>query len=387
MTDTTHSTSLLETARLRCSQIRADHAALDAGRRVPEALARDLAAAGFFRIFLPAAYGGLDMSPLEGLAVFEELARADASVAWCVWNGNAYWTAPLLSGATTREIFSDPMVIVANSTQPRGRASLAADGYRVSGRWSLVSGCQLADWLHLACILYQDGTPLLLPSGAPRVQFLFCCAADCQILDTWSAGGLRGTGSHDVVVEDVFVPAHHASWFLDPPVLPEPRYRMPSWSREIPGAGAIALGIARGAMEALVELAGSKRPERSAHLLTDDPAAQARLAQAEGLMRSARLFLFEAVRELWEAVLAGEETSATLRAAVRLATNHAVTSAVQAVDLLYLTGGATSLYTGNPLERAFRDVHAITQHVAVHARVLENVGRVLVGREPDSPVF
>jgi alkylation response protein AidB-like acyl-CoA dehydrogenase len=139
--------------------------------------------------------------------------------------------------------------------------------------------------------------------------------------------------------------------------------------------------------EALVELAGGQRPERSSQPLAEDRGAQARLAQAEALVRSARLFLFEAVRELWDAVLAGEEATAMLRAAVHLATSHAVTSAAQAVDVVYLTGGASSLYTSGLVERAFRDVHAITQHIAVHPWVLDAAGRVRFGLEPESPIF
>jgi alkylation response protein AidB-like acyl-CoA dehydrogenase len=200
-------------------------------------------------------------------------------------------------------------------------------------------------------------------------------------------GGLRGTGSNDVVVHDVFVPEHHASSFTDAPILVDPRYRFPPLSRVIPGCGAIALGIARGALDALVELARVKRPERTTQTLSEDRGAQARVAQAEALVSSGRLFLFDAVARLWTDVVNGREPSVEGRVQVRLASCHAIANAVQAVDLVYLTGGATSLYTSFPLERGFRDVHAITQHLAVHPRVMEMVGRVLFGLEPETPVF
>lgn len=332
MVGTTMGTSLVALARTFRPRILAEREQIEAERRLTQALADALAEAGFFRISLPAAYGGLDLTPVESLEVFEELARADASVAWCVWNGNAYWTAPLLPKAAAREIFADPAVIIANSTQPKGQATVVEGGYRVQGRWSLVSGCQISGWLQLTCVVHEHGAPVLLPSGAPQFLLLFCRTADCEIIDTWTAGGLGGTGSHDVVARDVFVPQRYASWYLDPPVLPEARYRLPSFSREIPGVGALALGIARGAIEALVELGDAKRPERSAQLLAEDRGTAARLAQADALVRSARLLLFDAVQQLWEAVLAGEDATAPLRAAIRLATNHAVTSAVQAVD-------------------------------------------------------
>src|SRR5712691_11254008 len=147
MSDTTSATAMLETARSFRPRILAQRDAIEADRRLPDDLARDLAHAGFFRIFLPAVYGGLDLNPMAGIAVFEELARADASVAWCVWNGNTHWIAAQLSPEAARTIHADPNVITANSTRPSGQAHIVDGGYRLSGRWSLVSGCELAAWM------------------------------------------------------------------------------------------------------------------------------------------------------------------------------------------------------------------------------------------------
>ena len=343
--------------------------------------------AGFFRIFLPAAYGGHDLAPIEAAEIYEELARADASVAWCVWNGNVHWTTARLSRDVAATIFTNPDTVLANSTRPSGQAVVVEGGYRVSGRWSLVSGCQLSDWLILMCIVHETGQPRLTPSGAPDSRFMFCRTADCEIVDTWTTGGLRGTGSHDVVARDLFVEGRFASFFTDPVTLPGQRYQFPTTSRVTIGLGAIALGIARGALEALVELAVEKRHERTGQSVRNDRGAQTRLSQAEALVRAARLLLFDTISRLWDDVMAGNEATVERRAMVRLATCHAVTSAVQAVDLAYLTAGATALYASSPLERAFRDVHAITQHIGVHPRTLETVGRVLFGLDPDVPAL
>jgi len=249
MPDTGKGAALLETARTFRPRILEQRDLIEASRRLPEDLARELARAGFFRIFLPAAYGGLDLAPMEGLAVFEELARADASVAWCVWNGNTHWTAAQLSAEAARTIHADPDVITANSTRPSGQAHVVAGGYRVSGRWSLVSGCELAAWMVLWCVVHEEGKPRLTPSGAPELRFMLLPAAECEIIDTWTVGGLRGTGSHDVAAHDLFVPSTYGSGFFDPYVLPEPRYRVPAFCRVIPGLGAMALGIARTAID------------------------------------------------------------------------------------------------------------------------------------------
>ena len=377
---------LLEVARAFRPRILAEREHIESGRKLPVDLTRELAGAGCFRIFLPAAYGGLDLTPMEGMEVYEELARADASVAWCVWNGNVNWTTAQLSKEVAQRVFADPGMILANSTRPSGQAAVVEGGYRVSGRWSLVSGCQLSSWFILLCVVHENGTPRRTPSGAPESRFMLCPAADCEIVDTWTTGGLRGTGSHDVVVRDLFVPDRQASFYTDPFVLLGSRYRIPAISRVVPGLAAMALGVARNAIEVLVDLAVDKRHERTSQSLRDDRGAQTRIAQAEALVDSARLFLFDTVTRLWNEVMAGGEATMPARAQVRLASWHAVTSATQAVDLVYLTGGATSLYATCPLERAFRDVHAMTQHIAVHPRILETAGRVLFGLEPEVPL-
>jgi alkylation response protein AidB-like acyl-CoA dehydrogenase len=378
--------NLMEAARAVRPRILAQRERIEAGRRLPDDLVRELARAGFFRVFLPKAYGGLDLTPMAAMEVFEELARADASVAWCVWNGNTYWTTARWAKEVAQAIFGDPDAILANSTRPSGRAEVVEGGYRVSGRWSLVSGCQFSAWLLLMCVVHEDGKPRLMPSGTPELRFMLCPAADCEIVDTWTVSGLRGTGSHDVVVQDRFVPASYSSFYSDPFVLPDPRYRVPLASRIHPGLGAMALGIARSAIEALIELAGGKRHERTSQALTEDRGAQTRLAQAEALVCSARLFLFDTVERVWHHVVAGREAPVETRAQGRVAIWHAVTSACQAVDLVYLTAGATALYATCRIERAFRDVHAITQHIGVHPRSLETAGRVFFGLEPDIPL-
>ena len=387
MRDDDTNSALLEVARALRPRIIAERDRIEAARRIPEDIARDLAGAGFFRIFLPASYRGLDLTPMQGIEIFEELARADASVAWCVWNGNTHWTAAQLSPEAARAIHADPDVVTANSTRASGQAQFVAGGYRVSGRWSLVSGCELGTWMVLLCIVHQDGKPRLTPAGAPETRFMLLPAAECEIIDTWTVGGLRGTGSHDVVVRDRFVPGNYGSSFTDPYVLPEPRYRIPPFSRVIPGLGAMALGIARTAIDTLTEIAVEKTPQRTTQTLRENHGAQVRVSQAESLVRSARLFLFDSLDRLWSAVIAGREITMAARAQVRLAASHAVSSAVQAVDLLYVAAGASALYTSSPLERAFRDVHAITQHIGVHPRVLETTGRVLFGLEPDTPLL
>ncbi|HTR83837.1 MAG TPA: acyl-CoA dehydrogenase family protein [Reyranella sp.] len=379
--------ALLLAARRMRPAILAERERLEQARRLPPEFARELAAQGFFGMFLPGAYGGLDLDVVPGLAVLEELARADASVAWCVWNGNTHWVAAQLPAETMRALHGAPETITANSTRASGRAEQVAGGWRVDGRWSLVSGCELARWMVLLAVPHENGKPLLTPAGAPQTRFMVVPSASCEIVDTWTTGGLRGTGSHDVVLREAFVPAGHAAGFFDPLVLPDNRYRMPPFCRVIPGLGAMTLGIARTAIDSLRALAPGKQLQRSQQMLRENHGAQTRLAEAEALVRSARLYLFDSVERLWRIVLDTGAAPIEARAQVRMAAWHAVMSAAKAVDLMCRAAGATALYTSSPLERAFRDVHAITQHIGVHDRVMETAGRVLFGLEPDTPLL
>ena len=387
MPDTRTGTALLETARAFRPRIIAQRERIEASRRLPEDLARELAGPDFSVSPCRGPMAGSICLRRRCSKSSKSWPRADASVAWCVWNGNTHWTAAQLAPEAARAVYANPDVITANSTRASGRAQVVADGYHMNGRWSLVSGCELAAWMVLLCIVHEDGKPRLTPEGAPESSFMLLPAASCEIIDTWTAGGLRGTGSHDVVVKDVFVPSPYGSAFADPHVLPEPRYRIPPFSRVIPGLGAMALGIARTAIATLTELAVDKQLQRSNQILRENHGAQIRVSQAESLMRSARLYLFDSLQSLWRVVTETGKASMESRAQVRLAASHAVASAVEAVDLMYTAAGASALYTSSPLERAFRDVHAITQHIGVHPRVLETTGRVLLGLEPDTPLL
>jgi len=195
-----------------------------------------------------------------------------------------------LSSDAARTIHANPDVITANSTRASGQAQVAPGGYNVNGRWSLVSGCELATWMVLLCVVHENGKPRLNPAGAPETRFMLLPSEACEIIDTWTVGGLRGTGSHDVVVDDVFVPNSYGSGFTDPYVLPEPRYRIPPFSRVIPGLGAMAIGIARTAIATFYEIAGVKTPQRTTQMLRDNHGAQVRVSQAESLVRSPGCF-------------------------------------------------------------------------------------------------
>jgi alkylation response protein AidB-like acyl-CoA dehydrogenase len=386
--DGSRSGTVLDVARDVGTQIWAYRDEIEHDRRLPPDLVNALARADMFRLLVPRALGGLEVDILTALRVFEELAKVDGSAAWAVMIGNSgLFTAWLESEAGTEIIGADPRAPMGGALAPTGRAIRVQGGYRVTGRWAFASGCEYSTWLLGGCQVYDGDRARVGPPSEPEVRMLFFPRADCEILDTWSVGGLRGTGSHDFQVHDVFVPCGRSFSSADPPVHPGPLYRLPFLALLASMLPAVTLGIARGAIDALTQLATNKIPAASRSLLRDRAMVQVQVAQAEAILRSGRAFLFETVSDVWAEAVAGRPISLQQHALLRLAATHAAMCATQAVDLMYQAGGGSSVYTSSRLERAFRDVHAATQHLAIATTVYEPVGRVLLGLDPGTPAF
>jgi alkylation response protein AidB-like acyl-CoA dehydrogenase len=376
------STDLIEAAKSLAPLIDAYRDQSERERTLPEELVTALAQADLLRMYVPRSRGGLEVDPVTGFRVLEELARADGAVAWNVfnWAAGALYAARLAEPAA-REVYGrDPSVVISASLAPKGRAEAVAGGFRLSGRWPLASGCTHASWLVAGAVIMQGGQPGFRPDGAPDVRLMFVPRAECEIIDTWDAAGLRGTGSHDFSVQHVWVPEERAFAFPDGPAHePGPLYRGSIFDGLVRLINPVAFGIARAALDAFAELAGHKVPTRTASLLRDRATVQAQVAQAEALVRSARALVFEASAAAWETFCAGEPLSAEQSALQWLAAVHAVTSCAHAVDTVFTLGGATSVYRTSRLERCFRDIHVVTQHVGVSPWQWERVGRHFLG--------
>jgi alkylation response protein AidB-like acyl-CoA dehydrogenase len=330
--------------------------------------------AGIYRALVPTALGGLETTPAELLAMLEELARADASAAWLAMIGSTSGLASaFIDPAIARELFT-PGRIAAGVVAPRGTGRRVEGGLVLTGRWPFASGCQHSSLIGLSCMIEGDGTP-------PSVYHALVPMGDVEVLDTWDVSGLRATGSHDVVLHDVFVPEGHGFSFL-PEQQPHQEgalYRFPLRGLLSAVVAAVALGTARGALEDLRALATVKTPTGRQRALAEMATTQVDYARAEGRLHSGRAFLFEMVEELWQARERGERPSEEQRTLMRLASTAAVDGAVAAVDAAYTLAGATSLYATSPLQRRFRDIHAITQHIMVTTVSYEAAGRALLG--------
>jgi alkylation response protein AidB-like acyl-CoA dehydrogenase len=384
--------SIVEAARALRPRIRAAADEIERARRLPMHVVEELRRIGAFRMTMPLAWGGPELDPLSQLRVIEELSVADASVGWCTMIGSdgGYFTA-FLDDAVGRGMYRDLDAATGSSLVFTGRAEASADGYRVSGRWPFVSGCQHSQWIVAHCIVHENGTPRRRADGLVETRMCYLPRERGEILDTWHTTGLRGSGSHDFTVADLFVPREQTFTFQDAEVARAgPLYAYP-WMF-VCNLPAVAIGIARGAIESFIETACNRRPTvpsgvAGRSLLRDEPYVQSAIGQAEALAGSARSYVYDALGEMWATLAAGREPTASQRARVRLSMVHAHTACTQAVDLIFKAAGGTAVYARSPLDRALRDMHTINQHTITSLRMYEAVGRVLAGLDARNEGF
>ena len=381
-----HQPSPLDAAVALAPRIRAAAAETERQRRLSPELVHALAAAGVFRMCVPRALGGGEVDPAAMIETIETIAVADGAAGWSAMIGATSGVASAyLAEEAAREIYgSDPEVVSGGAFAPLGKATVVDGGYRVSGRWPFASGCEHCAWLMGGSVVLDGGQPRLLPSGMPDNRLMLLPAAAVRIIDTWDVAGLRGTGSHDIAVDDCFVPAARSlSLVSDRPRARGPLYAFPVFGLLALGIAAVALGIARRALDELVALAGAKTPTGSRRLLAERPVIQAEVARAEATLGAARAFLAETVGGAWERAQTAGAIEIRERARLRLAATHATLASACAVDLVYGAGGGTAVYAASPLQRCFRDIHVATQHVMVAPATLELAGRILLGLEAD----
>ena len=372
----------LDALRRLAPVIRENADAIERDRCLPPPVVRGLTEAGVSRLLLPRSLGGGEVDPMMACQVFEEAARHDGAVGWCAMIGasNGYFGG-LLPAAGARDIYADRAVVLAGTFRPAGTAVAVDGGYRVSGRWPFASGIMHSHWLVAGCRVLDGDTPRVTASGAPVAKLMFFPREQAKVIDTWHTGGLRGTGSHDFEVRDVFVPASRSAWFTDPPVERGPLYRLPTLGFFSSIIASVSLGIARHALELFKELARVKTPTYSSELLRAGAVVQSQLGQAEGRLRAGRAFLFESLADAWTATSRGEPATWEQRGLLWLSGCQAVTQALEAVDIVYRAGGASSVYSATQLERCLRDIRAASQHLQVMTPNYEIAGQFFLGAD------
>jgi alkylation response protein AidB-like acyl-CoA dehydrogenase len=363
----------------------AEHrASFDRDRRLPDAIFRALAEAGLFRLWLPAAMGGPELSPAEFMRVVEAASAMDGSIGWIVANGGGMSrVAGYLPESIAREWFADPCAFIVSATGAVGSAEPVAGGYRVTGRWPFGSGASHGTrFMGLAAV--RDGSD----NGRPPICCYFA-REHVTIHDTWHVSGLRGTGSSDFEVKDAFVPAEHTHDLIAPvPTQQGAIYRIPGltifpWS--ITGA---PLGIASGALAAFIQSATQKKVRLGMTIrLQDREIVQSAVGRAEAILGAARAFLNEAMSELLAALDDDPDRLMRARARLRIACAYAAEGATSVVQMLTTEAGASAIFESNALERAGRDLHAAVKHVAMSPQSYVVAGRLNLGLDPGTMRF
>src|SRR5713101_5246074 len=302
-------TRTLNAARELAPKIRAAADEIEQGRRLPLHLVREMQRAGVFRMAMPRAWGGPELDLLAQIRVIEALSIADASAGWCAMIGmdGGYMTA-YIDQSVAREMYPDINSVTAVTFAPPGKAVKTKDGFTVNGRWPFASGCQHATWFIGHFAIFDGDSLRQQPGGIPETRFGFIPAEECEIIDTWTTNGLRGSGSHDWTVKDRFIPEERTFNLAAPTMYREgPLYTLPNLL--LYKVSAVGLGIARGAIDDFVALASNKpltfkSPSATKAMLRDETYAQYAVAQAEAAVSSARGFVFEAFGDLWNTLAA-----------------------------------------------------------------------------------
>jgi alkylation response protein AidB-like acyl-CoA dehydrogenase len=375
---------LVERARALQPLIAAEADAIERTRRLTEPVVSALIENGLYRTLLPQSLGGAEAAPEIFMLMLEEVAKADASTAWCLGQcAVCAMTAAYLDPDAAAEIFNTPPGILAwGAIANEVRA--VPGGYRATARWDFASGSRHASWLgaHVR-IIEPDGTPRRKRDGSPEVRTILFPVESATMYDVWDVIGLKGTGTDSYSVDNLFIPEKFTALRDDPAALREKGllYRVTTFTMFGLGFAAIALGVARATLDAAIELSRGKASP-GLKTMRDNHALQGLIGRTEGNWRAARAYLYGATAEAWSELTRTGNLSDDHRTALRLAATWTIHQAASVVDTAYHMAGATAVFSANRFERRFRDMHAIAQQIQARDTHYEDVGRAILANTP-----
>ena len=374
---------LVQAAKRIAPEIVANRDRIDAECQLPPHLAADMADNGLFGLYVPRELGGPQTDPLTAFHVVEEIAQADGSAGWCVFNGAAVSSAVArISPKAAREIFGDPPAVLGSgSARAGGTARITDGGYIVSGRWNFLSGIDHSTAIFVACRVTDETGPAFNDDGSPRFRTVVLPVAKGEVLDTWTTMGMRGTASHDAEFSEVFVPEDHTytrgaeAHYEGPLYTPAQSSIVFGWTL----SAANTLGMARGAMSTFVDLATDSGSTDSPTLLRDRQHIKIVVGECEAMIDSARHYVLDRVSAMWEAQVSGSPDLPELSMRSRLAITHAIRQSIAVADKLFSAAGTNSIHQSVGLERYFRDLHVHGQHISGLPLNFEYGGAMLMG--------
>ncbi len=370
--------------------IAADAPRIEAEHTLTPGVVAALHEAGLFRMLLPRSVGGAELPPPLFVQTIEELAKADASTAWCVAQTSICSTlAASLRPDVARSMFGKAEVLSWGPFSPKGRAVADPAGYRITGSWSFASGSRHADWMAAHCPIYEaDGRPRLNPDGTQADVTVIFPRSSASFRDTWQVMGLKGTGSDSYSVTDLLVPTDRTmnSYGKDPAQKFErgPLYKFTVFQLFPATFAGIALGIGRATLDAFVELAKNKKPTHGNSILRDNAAIQSQVGVSETQLASARVYLLHVLEQMYEELSRFGAPTMEQRIGLRMAASNASYLSREVVERCYHAAGATAIFESNPFERRFRDMHAVSQQVQAHFSQFEAIGQHFLGLPPQT---
>ena len=372
-------------ARALAPVIAAAASRIEANRELPADLVTALHEARLWRMLLPRAYGGDEVSPVDYVQAIEEIAKADASTAWCIGQTSVCSTVSRnMNPDVAEEIFKkNPRGVLSWGPTNNAKAIAEKDGYRVNGVWPFASGSKHATWLAAHCFICEpDGTQRRDASGNPVQKTLFVPRERATWQDVWHVMGLKGTGSNTYTLTDVLVPEDYSIDYhaLNAAGRREhgPLYAFTIYQLFGSSFPAIGLGIARTMLDDFCKLAQGKVPQGQTTTLRDSAVTQSQIGMAQSQLAAARAFFISAWEEIWQAAQAGTVTL-DQRVRLRMASSHLSLTARQIVEQVYVMAGATAIFENNPFERRFRDMHAVSQQSQSQLSLFEAIGRHFLG--------
>ncbi len=378
---------LIERARALAPLIGREADEIERTRRLTQPVVSALIENGLYRVLLPQSVGGAEAPPEIFMQMLEEVAKADASTAWCLGQCSVCaMTAAYLDPDAAREIFAAPTGILAWGSIAH-EVQVVPGGYRATARWDFASGCRQASWLgaHVQ-IVEADGTRRRKPDGAPEVRTILFPVESATLYDVWDVIGLNGTGTDSYSVDNLFIPEKFAVLRDDPTALREEGrlYRITTYTMFGLGFAAVSLGVARATLDAAVDLARGKA-SFGLKAMRENNAVQGAIGRLEGNLRAARAYLYATANEAWRDLTQTGNLSEQHRIALRLASTWTIHQAASVVDSAYHMAGATAVFRANKFERRFRDMHAIAQQVQARNNHYEDVGKAILGNSSEPP--
>jgi alkylation response protein AidB-like acyl-CoA dehydrogenase len=378
---------LVERARALAPLIAREADEIERTRRLTPTVTSALIENGLYRVLLPQSLGGTQ-APLEiFMQMQEEIAKADASTAWCLGQCSVCaMTAAYLDADVADEIFNTPPGILAWGAIAH-EVHVVPGGYKASARWDFASGSRQASWLgaHVR-VIERDGSQRKKPDGSPEIRTILFPATSATMHDVWDAIGLRGTGTDSYSVDNLFIPDKFAALRDVPSALREkgPIYTLTTNAVFGMGFAATAIGVARATLDAAIELARSKQPQGLA-AMRENNAVQGLIGRTEATLRAARAYLYATAAEVWLDLSRGDPVTESHRIALRIATTWTIHQSASVVDTAYHMTGATAVFAANPFERRFRDMHTIAQQIQARDTHYEDAGKAILSARLHTP--